>query len=301
MKAVRLHGYGDVGQFYYEDVPQPQPAADEILIKVAATSVNPVDWKLRRGYLKDVMPLAFPAILGNDVAGEIAILGAGVTGFQTGGRVMGIVNHSYAEYVTEKAANLARIPDGLGMEQAGVLPVVTLTGAQLMERGVQPVAGATVLVTGALGGVGRTAVHAAKQLGARVIAGVRAKDKGKAEGLGAAAIVAVDDDAEIASLAQVDAIADTVGGAVILKLIPKLKKSGVLASVVGRPAAPDRPDIRFAEVVVQPDPARTCQLAEDILKEKFRIPIGARLRLAEIQEAHRLAEKGGIGKVLLVP
>jgi NADPH:quinone reductase-like Zn-dependent oxidoreductase len=149
--------------------------------------------------------------------------------------------------------------------------------------------------------VGRSAVHAAKQLGARVVAGVRAKDKRNAESLGAAAIVAIDDDNEIASMDPLDGIADTVGGAVVAKLIPRLRKSGVLAAVVGRPEAPGRPDIRIVNVVVQSDPARLYRLAEDVLAGKLRIPIGKRLPLAGIQEAHRLAEKGGSGKILLVP
>jgi NADPH:quinone reductase-like Zn-dependent oxidoreductase len=142
-------------------------------VKVAPTSVNPVDWKHRRGFLKEMIPLRLPAILGHDVAGEVAEAGKDVTNFKPGDRVMGLINDSYAEFVTEKAANLARVPEGLDLEQAGVLPLVLLTGAQLIERGVQPHAGDTVLVTGALGGVGRSAVYTAKQRGARVVAGVR--------------------------------------------------------------------------------------------------------------------------------
>jgi NADPH:quinone reductase-like Zn-dependent oxidoreductase len=215
-------------------------------VKVAPTSVNPVDWKHRRGFLKEMIPLRLPAILGHDVAGEVAEAGKDVTNFKPGDRVMGLINDSYAEFVTEKAANLARVPEGLDLEQAGVLPLVLLTGAQLIERGVQPHAGDTVLVTGALGGVGRSAVYTAKQRGARVVAGVRGKDRKNAESLGADRIVALGDvAADIASLEPVDAIADTVGGS-MQSCFP-----GVLASVVLLPPDRERAGIRVVSVVVQ--------------------------------------------------
>src|ERR1019366_5783699 len=98
MKAVLLHGYGDVDQLSYEDAPVPQPAAGELLVKTIAVSINPIDFKLRRGDLKGRMPLKFPAILGRDLSGEVAALGDGVAGFKVGDPVFGLVNRSYAEY-----------------------------------------------------------------------------------------------------------------------------------------------------------------------------------------------------------
>jgi NADPH:quinone reductase-like Zn-dependent oxidoreductase len=301
MKAVLLKAYGGVEQLGYGDVPDPKPGAGEVLVKVTATSLNPVDWKVRAGYMKDIMPLELPAILGRDVAGVVAALGAGVTRFKVGDKVMGLVNHSYAEMLTAKADDLALVPEGLAMEQAAVIPLVTLTGAQLIEKGVKPKAGDMVLVTGALGSVGRTAIYVAKLHGALVIAGVRKSQKSEAQLLGAERVVSVDDDHEVAGLGELDGIADTVGGAVIEKLLPKLKKSGVLGTVLGKPAAAEKAGVRVAEVFCQPDAKRLAELADDVHEGDLEIPIGKRFTLSEMQEAHRVAEKGGVGKVLITP
>jgi len=300
MKAVQLHGYGGVSQLRYEEVPTPTPGPQEVLVKVAATSVNPIDWKIRRGDLKEVMPLQFPVILGRDVAGEVVETGAKVSQWKPGQKVMGLVNRSYAEFVSAAADAFAPIPEGLDMEQAAALPLVTTTGAQLIQH-VQPKRGDTVLVTGALGSVGRTAVYVARQLGARVIAGVRAKQQQEAESLGADQIVAIDDDREIESLPQLDAIADTVGHDVIGRLIPKLKRGGVLGSVLGKPQAAEGKDIRVETFMAQPDPARLRQLAEAVQGGAFNIPVARTFKLSEAAEAQTLSEQGGVdGKIVLV-
>jgi NADPH:quinone reductase-like Zn-dependent oxidoreductase len=301
MKAVLLVAYGGVDQLNYTEAPDPKPNPGEVLVKVAGTSLNPIDWKLRTGHVKNLMPLQLPAILGRDVAGEVVALGAGVTKFKKGDKVLGLVNQSYAELLTAKAEDLALIPEGLDMDQAAVIPLVTLTGAQLIEKGVRPKAGETVLVTGALGGVGRTAVFIAKLHGAIVIAGVRKSQKAEAQLLGADRVVAVDDDHDLASLSELDAIADTVNGPVLEKLLPKLREGGVLGTVLGkRPAAP-KADIQVAEVYAQPDAKRLGELADDVLAGDLVIPIGQRFPLSEIRAAHTLAEKGGVGKVLITP
>ncbi len=301
MHAVLLIAYGGVDQLTYKQVPDPKPASGEVLVKVAGTSLNPIDWKLRAGYLKDIMPLQFPAILGRDVAGTVAEAGPDVTRFKAGDKVMGLVNQSYAELLTAKEEDLALIPEGLTMEEAAVVPLVALTGAQLIENGVKPKAGDRVLVTGALGAVGRTAVYIAKIHGALVIAGVRKNQKPEALLLGADQVVALDDDHEIAGLPELDAIADTIGGAVIEKVLPKLKKDGVLGSVLGKPPAADKFSIRVSAVVVHPDAKRLATLADDVVSGDLVIPVGRRFKLSEIRQAQTLAERGGTGKVLITP
>jgi NADPH:quinone reductase-like Zn-dependent oxidoreductase len=301
MKAIQLLGYGGVDQLRYEDVPTPKPGPDEVLVKVGATSVNPIDWKIRRGDLKDAMRLQFPVILGRDVAGEVIELGANVSKWKRGQKVMGLVNRSYAEFLTASGEVLALVPDGLDPAQAGVLPLVTTTGAQLIEH-VRPKRGDTVLVTGALGSVGRTAVYLAKQEGARVIAGVRGRQKKQAEDLSADQIVAIDNDQEIESLPQLDAIADTVNHDVIEKLIPKLKRGGVLGSVLGKPKAAEGKEIRVAAFMSQPDPVRLRHLAEAVRDGSLSIPVARKFKLSEAGEAQALSEEGGVeGKIVLVP
>jgi NADPH:quinone reductase-like Zn-dependent oxidoreductase len=178
MKAVRLHGYGGVDQLRYEDAPMPEPRPDEVLVRVLSTSINPIDLKMRSGAAKDRFPVTFPAILGRDVAGEVVKVGGNVSTFKAGDKVMGLVTESYAEFLTARAHVLTHIPQGLDVLQAGAYPLVATTGDQLAGHLVLK-RGDKALVTGALGGVGRTAVYVAKQRGAHVIAGVRPSKKAR--------------------------------------------------------------------------------------------------------------------------
>ena len=157
-----------------------------------------------------------------------------------------------------------------------------------------------ILITGAVRRSRRTAVHVAQQHGAHVIAGVRSSQKKDAEGLGADRFVALDDKADIASLKELDAVADTVGHEVITSLIPHIKKNGVLATVLGRPAAAKGRDVRVEEVWAKPDSARLEQLAHEVAAGKFSIPIRREFRLSDIRYADSEAEKGGLGKIVLV-
>lgn len=301
MKAIVLTAYGDVDKLELRDVPDPVAGAGEVKVKVAAAGLNPVDWKLRSGALKAMMPLQLPAVLGRDVSGTVLEVGQGVTRFKPGDQVIGLVNGGYAQQVVAPEQAFAQLPGALDLRDAAALPLVSLTGAQLIEEATKPAKGETVLVTGAVGGVGRAAVYAAKKLGARVIAGVRARQKAEAERLGAGQVVAIDDDAAIAALPQLDAVADTVGGDTIAKLIPKIRKGGALGTVVGEPAAAKGRDLRVRGFMAHPDPARLRALAEAASRGELTIPVEKRLPLAQAREAQKLAERGGVGKVLLIP
>ena len=134
MKAIVLTAYGDVDKLVLRDVPDPKPGPSEVKVKVAAASINPVDWKLRSGALQKFMPLQLPAILGRDVSGTVAEVGPGVTGFKPGDTVLGLVQQGYAEHVVTAQEGFARIPDGLDVQKAAALPLVVLTGAQLVEE-----------------------------------------------------------------------------------------------------------------------------------------------------------------------
>ena len=301
MKAVRLHGSGGVDQLRYEDVPTPEPGPDEVLVQVAATSLNPIDWKIRSGSFKDIMPVKFPAILGRDVAGTVVKGGVNVRNPEAGQKVMGIVNGSYAEYVTARADHLTVIPDGLELEQAAALPLVVTTGAQLIQH-MRLQRGDVILVTGALGNVGRSAVYLAKTQGARVVAGVNTEQKEKAKSLGVDQVVGIDNSKEIAEMPELDAIADTVDQDVTGKLIPKLKSGGVLGSVLGKPKEAEGKNIRVEAVLSSPDASLLRQMADAVRDGKLVIPIAKKMRLSEAGEAQKLAEKGSAGgKILLIP
>jgi len=302
MKAVLLYSYGDPSQLRYEETALPKYGDNEVLVKVRATSINPIDVKIRSGAAKSRFPVEFPAILGRDLSGEVVEAGRKVKGFPKGMSVMALTNRTYAEYTVAAAEVLAPIPEALSFEQAAALPLVTTTGSQLIERAVKAKAGETVLVTGALGGVGRTAVHVAKKHGARLLAGVRGKEKEEASKLKADGVVAIDSEEEISHLHDLDAIADTVGGKTIQRLLKTIRKGGVLGSVLGQPEGADKYDIHVEAFMAQPDASRLHQLADEVARHEFSIPIARTMKLQEIQEAHRIFERGGLaGKIILIP
>lgn len=301
MKAVVLHEYGGPEKMKYEDVPDPVPGEGEVLVRLAATSVNPIDYKMRSGAAKALFPVKFPGILGRDVAGLVRAVAKGVTGFAPGDRVIALAQKTYAELVVVKAEDLTHLPDGLDLIESAALPLVTLTGEQLISRGVKIQPGQTVLVSGAIGGVGRTAVYVAKKAGATAIAGVRKKQMKQAEELGADEIIALDDDAALEKLGFIDAVADTVNHETAEKLIGKVKQGGVFASVLGPPKnAKLHPTVRVEVVRCVPDAATLSALASDVANGRFSIPIDRMVPLEEAGEAQAVAEKGGVGKILLL-
>ena len=300
MKAVVVHQYGGPEVLKFEDYPDPVPGPGEVLVRVAATSVNPIDYKRRAGLTKDFYPLTFPGLIGVDLAGTIMKGGPGVEGFSVGDKVFAMADNTYAELCVVKAAMLAKIPMGLDLIQAAALPLVTITGNQLMSAtGIK--AGQTVMVVGAGGNVGRSAVFTAKQRGATVIAGVLKRQIDEAKTVGADQVVPTDDDTAIASLSPLDAIADTVGGRTAEKLIAKVKAGGVYASVVEAPQnAAKYPSVRMAHVFSKFDRKTLESMAEAVRDGKLVIPISQKLPLNEAAEAQAEAEKGGVGKILLV-
>ncbi len=302
MKAVVQNEYGGIDKLHYvTDAATPEIADHEVLVSMAATSVNPVDWKMRSGAAKERFPLTFPAILGMDVSGIVRAVGSRVSGVLVGDRVMAIAQHSYAELVSLPAEHITHIPDGLDTVDAAALPLVAVTGDQLIRVGCKLQAGQTVLIAGATGSVGRCAVHSAKTLGAKVIAGVRKSSLDEAGKLGVDGVVALDDKNSLAQLGQVDAVADTVGGDVASALLGKIVPNGIFASVVAVPAGAElHPSVQTTRVSARPDPQRLQAFAEDLAGGRFVLPISHRIALEKAGEAQELAEKGAGGKVLLL-
>jgi NADPH:quinone reductase-like Zn-dependent oxidoreductase len=301
MKAVRIHEYGGPEKLLYEDnVPDPQTARDAVLIKTVAASVNPIDWKIRSGARQKDFPVSFPAILGRDVSGVVHAIGPDVRNVKRGDRVVAFSNATYAEFAAVAGSLVTHLPDGLDLADAAAIPLIALTADQLVRHTTGVQSGQTVVVTGALGSVGRAAVHAAKKLGAHVIAGVRTRQLPEARALGVA-VLALDDDAAIDKL-SVDAVADTVGGEVAVKLLARVKAGGRFgyASVLPDGAAARYQQVKVARVFAQPDPSKVREFLDDIRDGKFVLPIGRRLALRDAAEGHRLGEKGGIGKILLI-
>jgi NADPH:quinone reductase-like Zn-dependent oxidoreductase len=299
MRAIVVTAYGGVDKLEVRDVPEPSAGPGEVKVRVTSSSVNPVDWKLRSGVYRQTRPLEFPAILGRDASGEVVAVGTGVRSIRVGEKVLGLVNGAYAEYVVDKEEVWAELPASMDPADAGALPLVTLTGTQLIEEAVRPRSGEVVLVTGAVGSVGRSAVFAARTLGARVVAGVRRSQQEEAAKLNVE-VVALDDDSAIARLPQLDSIADTVGGQTIQKLLGKVKTGGVIGSVLGEPPGAKERGLVVRAYGVHPDGRKLAELAQAVAEGKLVIPIATRFPLAEIREAQTLGERGPGGKVVLL-
>src|SRR5579863_1339857 len=208
MKAVVVHEYGGPEVLKFEDYPDPVPGPGEVLVRVAAASVNPIDYKRRAGLTKDFYPMQFPSLIGVDIAGTVVKIGPGVEGFSVGDQVFAMADNTYAELCVVNAAVLAKVPKGLDLIRAAALPLVTTTGNQL-SAATEIKAGETVMVVGAVGNVGRSAAFTAKERGAVVIAGVLKRQIDQAKTVGADQVVATDDDTAIANLPSLNAVADT--------------------------------------------------------------------------------------------
>jgi len=303
LKAVRLYEYGGPDRLKFEvDAPDPKLSADFVLVEAAATSINPIDWKIRSGARQKDFPLKLPAILGKDVSGVVRAVGSNVRTFKPGDHVLALADETYAEFVVVQGSLLTHLPEGMDLVDSAAIPLVVLTGHQLVNLASQARYGQTIIVSGALGSVGRAAVHAAKKLGAHVIAGVRARQLAEAQSLGVSDTVAIDDHEAIGRLAMVDAVADTVGGETAAKLFSKVKNGGSFgyASVLPDGVIASNPTVRVARVFAKPDASKVREFADDVRDGKFVLPISQRLPLRDAVHAHALAEKGGAGKIVLV-
>jgi NADPH:quinone reductase-like Zn-dependent oxidoreductase len=216
MKAVRMHDYGTIEALRYEDVAKPEPAADEVLIKVHAAGVNPVDWKIVEGFGKGWLGHALPHILGCEVAGVIEAVGSEVTKFKVDDAAYGYTNlareGAYAEYIIAKESEIAAKPAALDFASAATLPVALLTASQALfgHAGLQ--AGQKVLIHAAAGGVGSIAVQLAKASGAEVIGTASARNREFVKGLGADEVIDYTATKFEDAVKDVDVVFDLIGG-----------------------------------------------------------------------------------------
>ncbi len=299
MKAIVVHEYGGPEVLKFEEYPDPVPGPGEVLVRVAAASVNPIDYKRRAGLTKDFYPMHFPGLIGVDMAGTVVKLGPGVEGFAVGDQVFAMADNTYAELCVVKADVLAKVPKGLDLIQAAALPLVTVTGNQLLSAtGIE--AGQTVMVVGAAGNVGRSAVFTAKERGATVIAGVLKRQMDEAKTVGADQVVATDDDTAIAK----SSAARCGCGYGRRKNCREADRQGQAGRSVcigcGTPQnAAKYPSVKVVSVFSKFDRKTLEFMAEAVRDGKLVIPIGQKLPLSQAAEAQAAAEKGGIGKILL--
>lgn len=309
MKAIRFHEYGDPGVLRYEDAERPAPAAGEVLIEVAATSFNPVDAGIRAGYLQKVFPVTLPHIPGIDVAGTVADLGAGVTGWAVGDQVIGFLSMASAgaaaEFVTAPAEVLAPAPTTIQLTHAAALPATAQTAWQALVEHAGLRAGQRVLINGAGGGVGGYAVQLAKQAGAFVIATASPRSADAVRAQGADQIIDYTQTTPAAALTEpVDVVLNLVAAAEpdMVALTGLIRDGGVIVTTAA-PAAddPDR-SVRAVAMQLRTDADQLAALAKLVDAGELRVEISGTYPLSQAAAVHELSAAGRIrGKVLLTP
>lgn len=330
MKAVRIHEYGGDDVLRVEDVPEPTPGPDDVLVDVHAAAVNPVDWKIRSGSQRAVVRLRLPAILGMDVSGVVAAAGDRVTQFRAGDEVFASPHHrrqgGYAERVAIRAAECARKPANLTHVEAAALPLASLTAwGCLVDHGrVEP--GQRVLIHAGAGGVGSVAIQLAKHLGAEVATTCSARNIDWVRSLGADRAIDYGAEDFAAVLAgEIDVAVDAVGGDVARRTVRAVRRGGRLVTIqtdlpahvarfgprLGVAVAAARlvgfavrarvaRGVRVSLVVRRPDGRRLARIAELCEAGALRPVVGAEFPLDDVAAAHRLSESGHArGKVVL--
>ncbi len=302
MQAIRYHDYGGPEKLVLETAPWPVPKAGEVLVRVRAAGVNPVDWKFRRGNMKAMMPLQFPQVPGFDVAGTVEALGEGVTGLKVGDAVYGRGSGTYAEYAIAPAAQLAPKPAKLSFEEAGGVNIAAVTAwcGLFDSAGLQ--AGQHVLISGAAGGVGHVAVQLAKWKGAHVTGTASSGNVEYVKSLGAEKVLDYATTKPASLGRTMDAVFDTVGGGAQGPLWDALKPGGVFVTIAGRISDDDakKHDARTAPVSAKTTTDLLVKIAGLIDTGKVKVHIARVLSLADAAKAHTLSETGhGRGKIVL--
>jgi NADPH:quinone reductase-like Zn-dependent oxidoreductase len=306
MKAVRIHAYGDVDTLSYEDAPMPEPGASDVRVRVHAAAVNPVDWKIRAGYLAAMIPYQMPLTLGWDVSGVIEHVGADVTHLSAGDAVYSrpdiTRDGSYAEYVVVRASEVAPRPQTLTHNEAAAVPLAGLTAWQgLFEHG-QLKKGERVLIHAGAGGVGSFAIQFAKWAGAHVIATASAGNEALVRDLGADEFVDYRSQKFEEVLGKVDVVLDTIGGDTQTRSIQLLESGGRLISVVSTPdeAALAAVGATGGTFMVQPSREGLGLIAELIDNGTVSVLIDSVFPLSEARAAHTKSQTGRAkGKIVL--
>ena len=309
MKAIRHHVYGDPTVLRYEDAERPEPAEGEVLIEVAATSFNPVDAGIRAGYLRQVFPIKLPHIPGIDVAGTIAALGAGVTRWTVGDRVIGFLSMvpdgAAAEFVTATADILAPAPTAMPLTEAAALPAAAQTAWQALFEHAELRAGQRVLINGAGGGVGGFAVQLAKRAGAFVIATASPRSADAVRAQGADQIIDYTATSPAEALSEpVDAVLNLVSASEseMVALTGLIRDGGAIVTTA-TPAAGDADrGVRGIGMRLRTDAEQLGNLAKLVDAGELRVEISASYPLSQAAEVHELSAAGRIrGKVVLTP
>jgi NADPH:quinone reductase-like Zn-dependent oxidoreductase len=297
VRAVVVHETGGPEVLRLEEVERPTPTVGEVLVRVRAAAVNPIDWKYRRG----LSPKALPAILGNDFSGTVEESRA--EGYNAGDDVLGMLSGgAYAAFATASAGATARKPSGVSDEEAAALPVAGLTAWQSLFDVAGLESGQSVLIAGAAGGVGHLAVQFARHAGARVVGIGSSRNHDFVLGLGADEYVDYKRDDVTEAVSGIDVAFDAVGGEMTPALARTVREGGVLVTIASAPpedAARER-GFRAQLHVTNPDSGQLARIVDLVAAGDVRVEVAEVLPLDEVGRAHEMSESGHVrGKVVL--
>lgn len=298
MKAIVIEQYGGSEQLKEMNIQKPSAGKNEVIVKLHATSINPIDWKLREGYLQTMMPFEFPIILGWDASGIIEEVGENVEGFKVGDRVFArpeTTNRgTYAEYTAVDSHLLAKIPDNISFEEAACVPLAGLTAWQCLFDFGEVKAGDKVLIHAGAGGVGTFAIQLAKHAGAYVAATASTHNVELLQSLGADQVIDYKKQDFETALADFDFVLDSLGGENQEKSFTVLREGGRMASIVSEPDQEKAAlrNIKAKNIWLVPNGEQLAKMADLLAQGKLKIIIGHRFPLTAegIKEAHALSE-----------
>jgi len=306
MRAVRIHQYGGTDTLQLDQIDTPVINADDILINVKAAAINPVDWKIREGYLQQFIPYKLPVTLGWDVAGVVTQVGSEVTEFKVGDEVFSrpdiARDGSYADYIAVKADEAVLKSSKLDFAQAAALPLAGITAWQCLVDVSQVQTGQRVLIHAGAGGVGHLAIQIAKAKGAFVIATASTANQGLLIELGADQAVDYTQGALIEQVDAVDVVFDTMGGQILADSWALLKSGGMLVSVVEPPSEEIAKQyaVKSAFVFIEPSSRILMELNKLVEADQLTPLIEHRFSLEQIEAAHLQSQSGRTrGKIVI--
>jgi alcohol dehydrogenase len=306
MKAAQISGYGHVDVVKVNDIEKPRAGKGQVLVEVYASSINPVDWKVREGYLKSGVQLSFPATIGLDLAGVVRDLGAGVAGLKAGDKIYGEASPwrggsgAFAEFAAASADAVAKMPGNVTFAEAGALPLTGVSAVQALTEHIGLTSGQKILIHGGAGGIGSLAIQIAAHIGAHVITTASGAGLDYVKSLGADETIDYKATAFEDAVSGCDAVFDTVGGETAVRSFKALKKGGIIVSMLGQPdpkLAKERGVTSIGQMT-RLTTARLDALRALVEKGVVKVRIDSTYPLERIRDAFEAKEGGNVlGKV----
>jgi NADPH:quinone reductase-like Zn-dependent oxidoreductase len=299
MKAVRIHEYGHSDRIQVEDISVPSPSTDEVLVRISAAGINPVDWKIREGFMAKAAPRELPFTLGQDFAGEVVAVGATVTGIEGSESVYGFANGTYAEYAVASPDMIASMPETVHEAIAAGLPTPGLTALQIVRDLLVPEGGQTVLIHGAAGSVGSIATQLCLYRHVRVIATASDRDEATLNGLGVWRVIDYRSERFEDEVGGLDGVIDLVGGDTLERSIGVVRRGGTIVSTVGTvdPATAARFGVRVTRMRMNKNGADLVELSRLVDRGIVTplhtqvLPLDQARAAQDLNQSHRTSDK----------